>query len=214
MGDRLSDTSPISDESGTILLRSNSSVPVEEKLGQLTITGVPKVTIQLQSAAAAQLTFAGLQRNGHATLTISGPSKPDVAFAGVSNGASGIAPPYITINGSNWATVGADGRLTLLTTYASDINSGVATDNVKLTAIGTTTLAAATTRGSLYLQNSSTTNGQILDLSGNNLELTSGGILSNTGSSFVVGTNEHDSEWQSVNGVARSGRHRKQQSDD
>jgi fibronectin-binding autotransporter adhesin len=189
VGDRLSDTSPISDESGTILLRSNSSVPVEEKLGQLTITGVPKVTIQLQSAAAARLTFAGIQRIGHATLTISGPSKPDVAFAGVSNGPSGIAPPYITINGGNWATVGADGRLTLLTTYASDINSGVATDNVKLTAIGTTTLAAATTRGSLYLQNSNTTNGQILDLSGNNLELTSGGILSNTGSSFVGGTN-------------------------
>ncbi len=174
VADRLSDTSPISVESGAIQLKGNNSVPIEEKSGRLTITGIPTVTVTQPGNAATQLTFAGLQRNGHATLTVSGPG---VEFVGISNGASGIALPFITF-GNNWATVGADGRLAPLTSYASDINSGATTDNVKLTA-GTTALAAVTTRGSLYLQNNNTTAGQTLDLSGQNLELTSGGILSN-----------------------------------
>jgi fibronectin-binding autotransporter adhesin len=179
VADRISETNPISIESGTIQLKGNTSVPVEEKLGQLTISGVPKLTTQPQTAAA-QLTFAGIQRNGHATITVSGPG---IELVGLSNVASGIAPAFITF-GNNWATVGADGRLAPLTSYASDINSGATTDNVKLTSAGTTSLAAATTRGSLDLQNNNTT--QILDLSGQTLGLTSGGILATGGGSSTI----------------------------
>lgn len=171
--DRISDTNPISNAGGTILLTGNASVPVEEKLGQLTISGVPNVSVTQPGAAAAQLTFAGLQRIGHSTMIVSGPG---LEFAGISNGPSGIAPPFITF-GNNWATVGSDGRLAPLSSYASDINSGATTDNVKLATAGTTTLTAATTRGSLYMQNNNST--QILDLSGQTLGLTSGGILVN-----------------------------------
>jgi fibronectin-binding autotransporter adhesin len=171
LADRVSDTSPIVSLFGSVVMKGNSTTPVEEKLGQLSFNGVCNITVQ-PSAAIAQMTFAGVQRTGHSVLRISGPG---IQLTGLSNNAAGILPPFIT-DGRDWATVGADGRITALTTYSTDINSGSTNDNVKITAAATS-LAAAATRGSLNLENSATS-AQTLDLSGQTLSLTTGGILS------------------------------------
>ena len=171
LADRVSDTSPITSLDGGVVLQGNSTTPVEEKLGQLAFQGVCNVTVQ-PNAATAEMTFAGVQRIGYSALRISGPG---IQLTGLSNNAAGILPPYIT-DGRDWATVGADGRITALTTYSTDINSGSTNDNVKITAAATS-LAAAATRESLNLQNSATS-AQILDLTGHALGLTTGGILS------------------------------------
>jgi autotransporter-associated beta strand protein len=133
-------------------------------------------------SAAAQLTFAGLQRNGHAVLNVLGPG---VRFAGLANGSTGIVAPYIT-TGNEWAAIGGDGRIAPLSSYASDINSGSASDHVKITTIGTTTLAATATRASLNMQNADSSAGQILDLGGHGLGLSAGGTLSSGPGSSTI----------------------------
>jgi fibronectin-binding autotransporter adhesin len=174
LANRISDSRTLSMDNGSLQLKGNSATSVEEVVGQLSLSGPATITVtQPTPAAAAQLTSAGLQRNGHATLNVVGPG---FEIAGVSNGATGIVAPYVTA-GTEWATVGGDSRITPLTSYAPDINAAVTSDHVKLTTTGTTTLAAPTTRASLNLQNS-TSVGQVLDLAGQNLELSTGGILS------------------------------------
>ncbi len=174
VANRISNSSPVLLNGGAIQLKGNSTTSAEEVLGQLSLSGASSITVTQPGSAAAQLTFAGLQRNGHATLNVLGPG---VDFGGLSNGSTGIVSPYITA-GNEWATVGGDSRITAFSAYATDINAGSTTDHVKLTASGTTALAAETTRASLNLQNSNAAVGQTLDLAGHNLALTSGGILS------------------------------------
>ncbi len=170
VSDRISDTYPVTMDAATLRFIGNNTTSVEEHVGPLKLVAPSTVKVEQPGAAPAQLTFAGLQREGHATLNIVGPG---VQFAGLTNGSTGIVAPYVTA-GNEWATVGGDGRITPLSTYATDINAGAPSDQVKLAASGTTTLAASTTRASLNLQKG----GQVLDLDGHSLELTSGGLLS------------------------------------
>ncbi|HKD35771.1 MAG TPA: hypothetical protein VKB78_03195, partial [Pirellulales bacterium] len=174
VANRISDSKAVGLNGGSLQLKGNSATPVEEVLGSLTVTGVGNVTVMQPGSAAAELTFAGLQRNGHATLNVVGPG---IRFVGLSNGANGIVPVYVTL-GNEWATVGGDGRFAPYSAYAGDLNSGSTSDHVKLTSSGTTLLAAPTTRASLNMQNSDATVGQVLDLAGKSLALTSGGLLS------------------------------------
>ncbi len=177
MGDRISDSFPLTATAGAIQLMGNSATPVEEVAGQLVVNGAVNVTVTQPGSAATQLTFAGIQRNDHATLNVQGPG---VGITGLSNGATRIVAPYFT-SGNDWATIGGDGRITPLSSYTSDINAGSPSDHVKLNSGGTTTLASDTTRASLNLQNSNILNG-----AGHSLELTSGGILSSSTGSRVI----------------------------
>ena len=102
---------------------------------------------------------------------------PGVAIQGLSNSATGIVSPFITA-GNDSANVGGDGRITTWSGYSTDINSGSSSDHVKLNSGGTTTLAADVSRASLNLQNSNAAVGQVLDLNGRSLAITTGGILS------------------------------------
>ena len=170
---RVSDSLPFTMENSRVQLIGNNSTPVEEVLGSLALSGASSITVTKPASAATLLTFPDFTRNGHATLTLIGDG---VSIAGLANNSTGIAPPMFTA-GNDWATVGGDGRITAFTGYASDINSGSQGDHVKLTAGATTTLAASTTRSSLNLQNSNAAVNQTLDLGGQSLALTSGGIL-------------------------------------
>ena len=174
VANRISNSAPVSMTSSSIGFIGNSSTPVEEVMGALSFTGVCNISVTQPGNAADQLTFASLQRNDHAVLNVTGPG---VKFVGLANSSTGILPPYITA-GNEWATVGGDGRLTPLSSYTSDINTGSTNDHVKFTSVGTFTLASAATRGSLNFQNADTLVPQILDLSGQSLALTTGGILS------------------------------------
>jgi fibronectin-binding autotransporter adhesin len=169
---RLSDSFPVTLDQAPLQLTGNSSIPVNEVIGTLDITGLATIRVSKPGGAATQLTSSGLTRNGHATVSIVGEG---VAIGGLANDATGIVSPMITA-GNDWATIGNDGRITAFTSYTNDLNSGSTTDHVKLTASGTTTLAAATTRGSLYLQKPAS-GSQTLDLAGQSLALTSGGIF-------------------------------------
>jgi fibronectin-binding autotransporter adhesin len=173
VANRISNSVSLALNGGAIQLKGNSTTNVEETAGTVSLSGASNITVTQPGSAAAQLTFSGLQRNGHATLNVSGPG---VKFGGLSNDSTGILPPYITA-GNEWATVGADSHITAFSGYTTNINAGSPSDHVKLTASGTTALAAETTRTSLNLQNSASV-GQTLDLAGHNLALTSGGILS------------------------------------
>ncbi len=174
VANRISDTSPIVMKQGTLLLKGNSSMSVEEFLGPVILSGASSINVEQPGAAAAQLTFAGFHRNAYATLDVTGPG---VQVVGLVNGNAGIIAPYITA-GDEWATIGADGRITPWSNYASDINVGSAADHVKLAGNGTTALAATTTRASLNMQNNNSAVPQVLDLAGQGLGLSTGGILS------------------------------------
>ncbi len=182
VANRINDTGPVAINGGAIQLKGNSTTPVEEVLGQLSFTGASSILVTQPGSAAAQLTFAGAQRNGHATLNVGGPG---IAFAGLSNGSTGIVAPYIT-DSNEWATIGADNRITQLNSYATDINAGSASDHVKLTGSGTTTLAGSMIRASLNLQNGNFAVGPILDLAGQSLGLTSGGVLSSSSGTNTI----------------------------
>ena len=179
---RISSSLPITSYGSTIKLIGNSATSVEETVGVLNLIGASSIAVTQPGSAAAELTFAGFQRNGHATLSVSGPG---VEITGLFNGSTGILPPYFT-DGINWATIGSDGNIAAFTSYATDINSGSTSDHLRLAASGTTTLNASTTRASLNLQNANASVGQVLDLAGSSLVLTSGGILSSGAGSATI----------------------------
>lgn len=194
LNNRISDTLPVTIDGGNLRLEGNAFAPVEELLGELVLPRSSTVTVNSPvTPAAAQLTFAGVQREGQATLNVVGPG---VKIAGLANGSTGIVAPYVTA-GSEWAIIGPDDRIAPLSNYSTDINSGSATDHVKLSGAGSTVLAGDTTRASLNLQNGpglqsaaqvvpTSTASQVLDLNGHNLELTSGGVLSTGASPSAV----------------------------
>ncbi|HEX5447115.1 MAG TPA: hypothetical protein VFW87_25085, partial [Pirellulales bacterium] len=149
--DRLSDSLPISMRHGDIELKGNNATAVEEVAGPLTISSVSRITVTQPGSAAAQLSFASVQRTGQAILNLVGEG---VGIAGLSNDSSGIVAPFITM-GNEWTTVGVDGRITTFNGYTPDVNAGAPSDHVKLSGSGTTVLTAPTTRASMNMQNAS-----------------------------------------------------------
>jgi autotransporter-associated beta strand protein len=174
VSDRVSNSLGFTMTDGALRLIGNNTTPVQEVMGTLSAKGAATITVDQPGSAAAQLTFAGLQRQGSATVDVVGPG---VLFTGLANGGAGIVAPYVTA-GNEWATVAADNRIAPFNAYTTDINAGTASDNVKIAVGATTSLAAATTKASLNLQNSSAAIEQVLDLAGRGLQLTTGGILS------------------------------------
>ncbi len=186
LANRISDSAPVTMNGGSIQFIGNSTTPVNELAGSLNISSFTNITATQPGSAAAQLSFAGFTRNAHATLSVVGPG---VSLGGIANGSTGIVAPYVTA-GNEFATIGADGRIAPYAAYTTNINTGSASDNVKITASGTTTLTNSATRSSLNLQNGNASVGQVLDLGGKNLSLTAGGILSSgAGNSTITGGN-------------------------
>jgi len=172
---RIPDTASFSMNGGALEFVGNELLPIQENAGVLNLTGASRIIATQPSAAPAQITFSGIQRNGHATLIATGNA---ASIAGLGNGSTGIVAPFISAE-KNWITVGNDGRLAPWTDYSSDLNIGATTDHVKMIGGGMTLLSAATQRASLNLQNSDPAVMQSIDLSAHVLNLTSGGILSN-----------------------------------
>jgi len=171
---RISSSTVFTLANSRLQLIGNTGAAVNQSLGTLSIRGTAAITVTQPGSAATQLTFAGFTRNAHATLSISGSG---VLLPGPLNDSTGIVTPAITV-ANDWASVAGDGRITAYSGYATDLNAASSTSHVKLTSSGMITLAAAGTRASVNLQNSNAGVDQVLDLAGQSLALSSGGILS------------------------------------
>jgi len=185
LANRVSDTADLTVQGGSIDFIGNGSTALEEQLGALKFSGAVSVSATQPGGAAALLTFADATRQNRATINFSGSGR--TKWVGIANDAAGIIGAYATA-GNDWATVGGDGRVDALFTYASEINGGATGDHVKLAGGGTTLLTTSATRSTLNLQNSSGSAG-VLDLgAGNTLTLGDGGILtSGTSTNSVQG---------------------------
>lgn len=171
---RLSDSAAFTMQGGALQFTGHSTTAVEENLGALNFSGAAGIAVSQPGGAAALLTFSGATRASHGSLDVTGNGR--MKWTGLANGSTGIVEPYVT-DGNEWATVGADARIEPYAAYVSDINTATATDHVKVTASGITSLAASSIRASVNMQNSSGgTN--TLDLNGGSLNLTTGGLLS------------------------------------
>jgi autotransporter-associated beta strand protein len=193
LANRISDTAELTMRGGSIEMVGNATVPVTEQLGTLNFGGGVQVNIAQPGAAATVLNFAGIARQGHATISFTGNGM--AGWTGMSNGGSGIIGTYVTI-GNEWATAAGDGYLDPLTTYQADINLAGAGDNVKILGDSSVALASSASISTLNFQNSGPGSSQ-LSLGNNVLTLSEGGILSSgngapqvTGGELRIGTSE------------------------
>lgn len=179
--DRLSDSGEVLLGGGELQMVGHQTLAGEEVAGALRIERPSKIRIN-SAGAETLLTFTSFTREKNATLNILGDG---VKLVGVTTGASGILSPAIT-RGDDWATLGPDGRVKIYSEYTTDINSGGALDNVKITATAAT-LTNSTVKSTLNLQNGGAST-QILNLNSRTLELAGGGILtSGTAASKIEG---------------------------
>lgn len=194
MANRLSDTIALVMQSGRFNFIGNSLTAVDEQVGNLNFSGAASISNTQPGAAASLLTFSGATRVSNGTVDFSGTGR--TKWNGIANDSSGIVGGYATM-GNEWATVGGDGRISALATYATDINAASTGGHVKITGGGTTALAASVQRATLNLQNSSGTANTLDVGAGQTLTVGDGGILtSGTAASqiqngtLVTGTGE------------------------
>jgi autotransporter-associated beta strand protein len=178
LASRISDSLDFTLEKGKFDFIGHSTVDLEEKMGPLILSSASTISVNQPDTAAALVTFASATRQNHATINFTGSGR--AKWNGLTNDAAGIVGSYATFD-NEWAKVGADGRAEALASYASDINTAVPGDHVKITGGGTVTLAGSGTRATLNFQNDSGNVGA-LDLgAGHVLTLGDGGILSSGG---------------------------------
>jgi autotransporter-associated beta strand protein len=183
-GNRISSTAPFTMSGGTLLYQGNTSAPSAETLQILSLTGgASTVTVNAGLGQTANLTFQGLSRStGGGTINFGGTGTTQITGAANLNG---ILGGYATYGGTEWAAVNGSSQIAAYSGYVTNINTAFFNQNVKLSGSGTTTLSAAGAINSLNLQNSSGS-AEILDLGGNSLNLTSGGILSSGSNSTTI----------------------------
>jgi len=181
---RLSDTAAMTLGGGTFLYQGNSSAASTETAGQLQVNqGASTVTVNAGTGQTATMTFNGLSRvQGGGTVNFNGTGT--TRLAGASN-TNGILGGYATYGGTEWAAIDGNNNVVAFTGYVADLNAAAATDNVKVSGSGTTTLASSKKINSLNQQNSTGTVGTI-DLGGHTLDVVSGGILAGGTTANVI----------------------------
>lgn len=172
---RLSDAGVLSMGGGVLDFVGNLATPTAETAGTLTIAGGSNTvrTTATGTGSAAGLTFAGgLTRTGGA-VNFALDSNVNVVMGVLPTLNDGIIGGYATVNNAHWASLSGS-NVAANAAYATDTAPGTwaATDNVNLTAGGTSSVAAATTINSLRL-----TSGTVNIASGQSLTVDSGGIL-------------------------------------
>ena len=183
---RLSTTAPISMASGsTFLYQGSSSAASAETFGQidLGLYGAAEVEVNAGSGQSATATFAGLSNpNPDQGGVIDFSGTGTTRITGLSN-TDGIIGPYATYGGTEWASLDSNNDVVPFSNYNTNINSALATDNVKIAGGGLTTLQSSEAINTLNLQDSSG-NSQTLDLGGQTLSLQ--GILSSGSSGTAI----------------------------
>ncbi|MEA3188357.1 MAG: autotransporter family porin [Chthoniobacter sp.] len=179
---RISDSAPITMQSGTLSMVGNNATFVNETTGALNFAGAATVNVE-RSGTSAALSVSGVTRTGHGTLSFSGDGQ--LLGTGLTNDSTGIAPIYVHAR-NDWAVLDDSSSLAPFSNYVSDPNAATSSSHVKLAS--PFTISGTATWASLNLQNDNT--GVTNVVSNGKLNLVSGGILSSgSASAFISQTN-------------------------
>ena len=184
--DRLANTVPVNLSGGTFSLVGNSAANTTQTVGALSFSSASTVSVTPAGTATAQLVFSGsLTRQNNGTISFS--DGGNVTVAGLTN-TNGIVGPYATVNGTNWASVDANGRVSAYTGYTSDLGSASGTDNLRLvTSNGNAgTLPKTQSRNSLDLVNTGNSTAVFQIGPTQTLTLTSGGLLTSGSAGLLI----------------------------
>ena len=184
---RLPGSVPVSLSGGTLSLTGNATAGSKQSVGTLSFSRASTVTSTPVGTVEARLDlFGGISRQNNGTLSFTDGGNYTVTGLTTLNG---IAAPYLTVGGTNWATVDANGNVSAYAAYVTDPAASNGQSNLRLvtSTSGTTTLGRATTSfNSLNLVNSGSTTAT-LDLGqGQTLNLTSGGLLTSGSAGHVI----------------------------
>jgi fibronectin-binding autotransporter adhesin len=181
---RLSDTAAFTMSSGAFEYIGANGAASTETVGTLVPeNGYNQVLVDPQTNGTAVVTFSGLsQGSPTALINFTGATS---RVLGISN-TNGIIGAFCTYGRIEWAAVDANQDIIPYAAYSTNIASASATDNVKLANLNAVTLPASATINSLNLQNNLST-AETCDLGGNQLQISSGGILcSGTGAAAIT----------------------------
>ncbi len=194
LADRVNNAAPVTLTTSTLRLLGNTGANSSESLGALSIGGGSVVSVAngTSGATSATLTFASMTRlaNGSANFVGTngtlgaGGNNPGIVLTGATNDATGILGTWATVNGADWASIGANG-VQAYTGYTA-LRTGAAgpePDTYNSNLGGSQTQVASVTTNSLKIAPSGA--GQSLALGVNNLTLTGGGLLL-TGNDFSI----------------------------
>ncbi len=183
---RLPGSVPVSLNGGTLSLTGNATAGSKQSVGTVSFSRASTVTSTPVGAVEARLDlFSGISRQNNGTISFSDGGNYTVTGLTTFNG---IVAPYVTVSGTNWATVDTNGNVSAYTAYTTDPAPANAESNVRLaTAGGTTALGKpASSFNSLNLVNSGSAP-SALDLgAGQTLTLVSGGLLTSGSAGFLI----------------------------
>ncbi|MFC2149459.1 autotransporter-associated beta strand repeat-containing protein [Candidatus Auribacterota bacterium] len=135
--DRISDSTGVTLNDGTLSLLGSSSVNTTETIGTITVgNGASTVSLTSGSGHSTVLTAAGLT-DGGGTVDFIGlglgtaGNYPRIMFTSAPSLTNGVIP-FATLNGSDIATYDPTNGMKAFTAYVTDISAATPTDNVKL----------------------------------------------------------------------------------
>lgn len=170
---RLSDSTTVKLDGGSLSFQGNSRIKVEESIGKVSFSGAADInSFGSGGGLTPKLTIGNLDRQGHATLAF---ANGDIS-ANLANTATGILSPYYT-SSREWATADTDGTIRKFSDYTTDISSATAMSHVKIAEAGTTQLTKSEIFATLNIRNNARIV-QILDLNSFDLTLGDAGIIS------------------------------------
>jgi autotransporter-associated beta strand protein len=192
--DRVGDSIPVALSGGTLIFRGQTGATVTETLGTANVLGgVTTLRVENGNTPAASLLTLGAVNRQQGTLnfTFSGlgtlggvdsNANPLVFFTGVADGVM----PYATVNGTNFAWYTADYGVTSMVPPSAEFNGAgdQSGTHVKFTAgNGAFTLDAARAVSTMTITPGA---GQGINVAGNALTVSSGGVLLNGNSIFTI----------------------------
>ncbi len=185
---RLPAAAPVSLLGGNLSLLGNATTNTSQTFtGAVNFYGASTITATPAGNATAQFILSsGLGRGSNGTISFS--DGGTVTVTGLTN-TNGIIGAYATVNGTDWATVDASGRVSAYAGYTSNLATASGADNLRVTSTGAGaggTLPASQTRNSLNLVNTGTSSGLFQIGPTQTLTLNSGGLLTSGSAGFTV----------------------------
>lgn len=189
--ERINNAAPVTLAAGTVRLLG-AAASSTETLGNVTLNAGQSTISVANNTAASTLALGTITRNANGAVNFTatggtlgaGGANPAITTTS-GNDATGILGTWATVNGADWATVGANG-ITAYSGYAalSDGTGGPITDTNNSRLTGSQTQVGSVTTNSLKIAPSGA--GQALALGANGLTLTGGALLL-AGNDFTVG---------------------------
>ena len=174
---------------GSVFLYQLGSLTVSDTMGTLTLQpGSSSFGIASGASGTYRLSLDSLaSRAVGSTLSFPNSTNFPVQFRTSAPALTGGIIGGWAVNGASWATVsGAGVDVSSATFDGTNINSPTGNRNMDQTLAGVTTLATSSTINSLRLTGAAVASSPALNLGGNTLTLTTGGLMNNNSSSQVA----------------------------